>query len=88
MAKRIPVPADASRVRLMLSKAELDAVEDAAHLCKLSVASFVRVALVETAAHPERVAEWQKVAARLTAEGADLPKPGRPPKEPKKGKKK
>lgn len=80
MAKRIPVPADASRVRLMLSADELKAVEDMAHLCRLSVASFVRVAMIETARHPERVEAWQTVAKELNdaADEAELPKPGRP----------
>jgi len=71
----------------MLSPDGLKAVKDMAHLCSLSVASFVRVAMIETARHPERVEAWQAVAKELNnaADEAELPKPGRP--TGKKGKK-
>jgi hypothetical protein len=89
MASRIPVPDDAQRVRLVLSPAELHAVEDCAHLLRLSVASFVRVALVEASRHPERADLWRAVAAELSGGGAAEPesspagpkKRGRPPKK-------
>ena len=44
------------------------------------MASFIRVALVDAAAHPERLEAWQAVAARLAEGTGDAPpkKPGRP----------
>lgn len=80
MASRLPRPAKPVRARCELDEAELRAVEDAAHLCRLSVASFIRVALVDAAAHPERLEAWQLVAARLAEGTGDTPpkKPGRP----------
>lgn len=94
MSRRLPRPDNAVRARCELSADELRAVEDAAHLCRLSVASFIRVALIEATAHHDRLGEWQAVAARLWSEGQGGPTPpadsnekrsrGRPPKKPKK----
>ena len=84
MSKRLPRPANPVRARCELDDAELRLVERMAVEVRLSVASFIRVALIESAAHPERVAEWSSIATRLAEEaGDDRPKPGRP----KKGKK-
>jgi hypothetical protein len=83
VAKRLPRPAKPVRARCELDEAELRAVEDAAHRCRLSVASFIRVALVVDAANIEaRVEEWQKMATRLAAGTGDEPpkRPGRPKK--------
>lgn len=84
MAKRLPRPADSVRVRLELSADELRLVEDAAHLCRLSVASFVRVALLDAVGDPSRVDAWRAVAERLAAGDERNPpkRPGRP-KKPK-----
>lgn len=89
MGKRVPRPANPVRARCEVDAAELHAIEDAAHACRLSVAAFIRVALIESAAHPERVQEWLAIAERLAEEGSDRPGPGRPkkadaPKKPKK----
>lgn len=51
-----------------------------AHACRLSVASFIRVALIEAAENPERVEAWLAIAARLAESGGDRPRPGRPKK--------
>lgn len=87
MSKRLPRPANPVRARCELDDAELREVENAANLCRLSVASFIRVALIESAAHPERVAEWGQIAAKLAAE---LPEgrnaPGRPKQDKKRRK--
>lgn len=82
MAKRLPRPANPVRTRCELDDAELRSVERLAAECRLSVASFIRVALVELTAHPDRVPAWQAVAARLAAEDTGRAKPGRP-KKPK-----
>jgi hypothetical protein len=64
---------------------EVKTLEDAAHACRLSLASFIRVALIEAAAHPERIEEWKAIAERLMAAAPpEQKKPGRPPKKPKK----
>lgn len=83
VANRLPRPAKPTRPRCEIDEAELRAIEDAAHACRLSVASFIRVALVESAAAaPGRVAAWGEIAERLTAEAPpDQRRPGRPPKE-------
>ena len=83
MARRLPRPADPARPRCEIDAAELAAVEEAAHACRLSVSAYIRVALVETAGRiPERLAAWQEIAARIAAEApADAPKPGRPKKQ-------
>jgi hypothetical protein len=78
MARRMPRPPRPRPVRCELSEAELRAVEDAAHLCRLSVAGFVRVVLIESAAHPERLPAWLEIAARLSAPPEGNPRPGRP----------
>lgn len=82
MARRLPRPVDAVRVRLELSPAELRLVEDAAHACRVSVASFARLALLDAADHPERVADLAQLFERLAVGSAELPpkKPGRPKK--------
>ncbi len=83
MAKRLPRPTNPKRARCEIDDDELRAIENAANLCRLSVASFIRVALVETVAHSEkRVAAWLAVAAKLAASApADRIKPGRPKKK-------
>lgn len=85
MSKRLPRPAHPSRQRCEVDQTELAAIEDMAHLCRLSLSAFIRVALIETSSHPERVDSWNKIASRIQAEAADEPtkKPGRP-KKPKK----
>jgi hypothetical protein len=86
MAKRLPRPANPVRARCELDDSELRAVENAANLCRLSVASFIRVALIEAAAHAgERVEAWGKIAARL-AEGEPGKPPPKKPGRPKKTK--
>lgn len=83
MSKRLPRPAEPVQPRCEIDRAELSAVEDMAHLCRLSVASFIRVALVEAAAHPERKAAWEKIAADIAANPPpDRRKPGRPKDTP------
>ncbi len=84
MAKRLPRPAAPVRARCELDEAELRAVEDAAHLCRLSVASFIRVALVESAASEGRVDAWKAIAERLALGTGDGPpkRPGRPRSAP------
>ena len=80
--RRIPRPADPIRSRCELDTAELRQIERAATACELSVASFIRVALVLACQHqptPEQVAAWQAVADRLMAAETGRPKPGRQP---------
>lgn len=88
MSRRLPRPANPTRQRCELNADELRAVEDVAHLCRLSVASFIRVALVEAAAHPERVVAWGDIAARIAAGKPNEPpkRPGRPKGSPNKKK--
>lgn len=91
MGRRLPRPNNPTRQRCELDDSELRELEIVAARCRLSVASFIRVALVDAAAHPERVPDWQAVAARLAvAADPGRRKPGRPPKAdppgPKKGK--
>lgn len=86
MAKRLPRPGNPIRARCELDEAELRAVEDAAHACRLSVASFIRVCLVEAAGRagdPAQVTAWETVAERLNRGGDDTPpkRPGRPKKQ-------
>ncbi len=92
MSKRLPRPKNPKRQRCELDEDELRAVEDAAHACRLSVASFIRVALIEAAAHLGRVDAWKVIADRIVkeAEDAGVARPGRPKDDadkPKKGKK-
>jgi hypothetical protein len=71
-----------------LSAAEQRAVEDAAHLCRLSVASFLRVLIVEAMRHTgERLPGWQEVAAELSGANDvpaedEVPKVKRPRSDP------
>jgi hypothetical protein len=89
MAKRLPRPKQPRRVRCELDEAdeaELKAVEDAAHACRLSLAAFIRVVLIEACRHTaEKVPVWKEVAAALAA--AATTKPGRPRKPPRRKKK-
>lgn len=62
----------------IVSTAELLAIEEAANACRLSLTSFARVALIDAAEHPERLAEWQAIAERIRGEGGEQK---RPPKE-------
>ncbi len=80
MEKRLPRPAKPTRPRCEVDESELKLIEDAAHLCRLSVASFIRVALVETVECTERIEEWKKIAERLMRGTGDTPpkRPGRP----------
>lgn len=82
LAKRLPRPANPIRARCELDESELKSVEDVAHLCRLSVASFIRVAMVDAAAHPERVDEWRRIADLLMEGTGESPpkRPGRPKK--------
>jgi len=86
VAKRLPRPAQPVRARCELDDSELRAVEIAATAARLSVASFLRVVAVESAAahaDPKRLAAWAEIAARLAqGTGAEPPKrPGRPKKD-------
>lgn len=84
VAKRLPRPANPVRARCELDQSELRTVEDAAHHCRLSVASFIRVALIDAAANAEeRSKAWGEVADRIAAGTPESPpkKPGRPKKE-------
>lgn len=85
VAKRLPRPTDAEIVNVPLTAAELRRLEDAAHLCRLSVASFLRVLVVEAVDHPERQAAWTAVANKLAAgtPGDPPKKRGRPPEKKK-----
>lgn len=83
MSKRLPRPASPKRARCELDEDELRRIEDAAHACRLSVASFIRVALVDAAAHvEERLSAWQSISDELMkGTGTEPPKkPGRPKK--------
>ena len=81
MSKRLPQPADAKRVRLVLSDVELEQAERMATDCRLSVASFVRALLVGVAADwPERLQATKDAATKVMADmPADHKRPGRPP---------
>ena len=81
MSRRLPRPTERTRLGAEFSAAELAAAERVAYLMRLSVASALRVLVLDAAAHPERLADWQGIAERLAADGADQPKPGR--KKPK-----
>lgn len=83
VAKRLPRPTDPVMLNLPLTAEEARRLEDAAHLVRLSVASFLRVLVVESCDHPERVKAWGAVAEKLAAgTPADPPKKrGRPKKE-------
>lgn len=88
MAKRLPRPGKPTRQRCEVDEDELKVMETAAHACRLSVASWIRVALIDAAGKvtPEQVEAWNAVAERLRDEAPpDQPKPGRPPtRTPKK----
>lgn len=87
MAKRLPRPADPVRTRCEVDGVELKKIEDAAHACRLSVASWIRVALIAAAesATPEQVAAWGAIADKIrNAAPPERVKPGRPPTKRKK----
>lgn len=84
MAKRLPQPADAKRVRLVVSDDELRELERMAFETRLSVASFTRALVVFAAAEwPANQKAVTATAERIAAAApVDQPKPGRP-KKPK-----
>lgn len=82
--RRVPRPAHPVQWTVQVSVEEAELIEDAAHLCRLSVSSFLRVALIEAARNP-RAEAWTAIAAELVA-ASETPKPGRPKTKPKKGK--
>lgn len=88
MAKRLPRPANPVRVRMELDRPELDRVEDMAHACRLSVASFLRslaVAVAEEWPDGADADAIKAVAARLlTTVRPGQARPGRPKKGDKK----
>jgi hypothetical protein len=89
MAKRLPRPGKPTRQRCEVDEAELKAMETAAHACRLSVASWIRVALIAAAGKvtPEQVEAWNSIADRLReAAPPEQAKPGRPPTRAKKRK--
>jgi hypothetical protein len=82
-SKRLPAPTMPARPACVIEDAELNAMELLAAEVRLSVSSFIRVVIVESIAHPERVEEWKRIAELLVnAAPPDKPRPGRP-KEPK-----
>jgi hypothetical protein len=69
-----PRPRDAVRVRMELDPADMPAVEEAAHACRLSLASFCRLAVeMLTANQKVTVEEVKKEADKRLAK--DEPKP-------------
>jgi hypothetical protein len=77
--RRLPRPAKPTRPRCEIDEPEQVALEDLAHACGLSVASLMRVLVVDATEHPERVEAWKAIAERLArAAPPAQPKPGRP----------
>lgn len=93
VARRVPRPFDPINVRNELERAEHKAIEDAAHKCGLSAASFVRLVLIEAARAVNGKGGDARKSALLAiadeidgaAAAANKKKPGRPPKEKPKG---
>ncbi len=83
MSKRLPQPPDPKHVRLLVSDAELEQMERMAVDCRLSVASFVRAAMVAMIADwPANQQAVKEAAGRIMADApADRPRPGRPAKK-------
>jgi len=81
MAKRLPRPTKPVRPRCEIEDAEQQQLEELAAQCRLSLTSFIRVVLVESAAHPERLDAWRGVADRLRQVPEGRRAPGRPKKD-------
>lgn len=77
MSRRLPRPDTRTRLGAEFSAAELAAAERVAYLMRLSVASTLRVLVLDAAANEGRLADWQRIIGHLQAAGADQPKPGR-----------
>jgi hypothetical protein len=85
VSKRLPRPAKPSRARCEVDDSELQEIELAAAKCRLSVASFLRVAAIESAAacnggEEDRADKLAQIVEKIQAEATarKVKKPGRP----------
>jgi hypothetical protein len=85
MGERLPLPAKPARPSPIIDESEMEKLQEAAEQSGLSVASLIRVLIVESCEHvKERVEEWKKIAERIRQDAPpDQPKPGRPKKNKK-----
>lgn len=85
MGERLPLPAKPARPSPIIDESEMEELQRAAEVSGLSVASLIRVLIVESCEHvAERVEEWKMIADRIRKSApADQPKPGRPRKRKK-----
>lgn len=77
MTRRLERPSDPNLIRLELEPADMPAVEDAAHACRLSLASYCRLAIEMLSKNGKATVEDVKKEADRRLTKAD----------PKKGKK-
>lgn len=82
MAKRLPRPGNPTRVRLEWDEANMPALDMAAAVCGLSVASFARLALeLLTANQSVSLSDVKAEASRLTRGAPEPKKPVRAKKK-------
>ena len=81
--RRLSRPDPAVQWAILLDPKEAEVIEDRAHELRVSVAAWLRVALVEASRHPERIESWRAVLGELAGDEDAEEKPAKA-KRPKK----